>query len=259
MLVAEVRGRIVAAALLHRYADEERVGEWYRNSGSIQWLVCWRDASYWPDAAAAGAALVQRCVEQLETWNVRAFHAGGGLPAPAVYGVPDSWPHIAELYEQAGFAHTGRVEVILVANVAEIPRASLAPIDGIQARREFGVNGTRFSATLDGHAIGLVEVDSDLTRGGSRARFAGWADIGNLSVEDEFQRKGVATWLLGVAADWLQVGRVDRLLAYAWPEEEAQLAFLRRCRFSELTRTRRGWTRPHETASASASSRSASA
>jgi hypothetical protein len=90
MLVAEERGRIVAAALLHRYADEERVGEWYRNRGSIQWLVCWRDASYWPDAAAAGAALVQRCVEQLERWNVGAFHAGGGLPAPAVYGVPDS-------------------------------------------------------------------------------------------------------------------------------------------------------------------------
>jgi hypothetical protein len=163
ILVAEERGRIVAAALLHRYADEERVGEWYRNSGSIQWLVCWRDASYWPDAAAAGEALVERCVEQLESWNVGALHAGGGLPAPAVYGIPDSWTHIAQLYEHAGFAHTGRVEVILVANIADIPRPTQAPIDGLQARREFGVNGTRFSATRDGHPIGLVEVDSDLT------------------------------------------------------------------------------------------------
>jgi hypothetical protein len=119
----------------------------------------------------------------IEAWNVGSLHAGGELPAPAVYGIPDSWPHIAEIYERAGFAHTGRVEIVLVANVTEIPRTRQPPTDGMQARREFGVNGTRFSATLDGRAVGLVEVDSDLTRGGSRARFAGWADIGNLEVE----------------------------------------------------------------------------
>jgi GNAT superfamily N-acetyltransferase len=213
--------------------------------------VCWRDATYWPDATAAGIALVQRCVEQLEAWNVTNLHAGGGLPAPAVYGIPDSWPHIAELYEHAGFTHTGRVEVILVANVAEIPRSRETPIDGVEARRDFGINGTRFTALLDAKEIGFIEVDSDLTRGGSRARFAGWADIGNLTVDDAFQRQGVATWLLGLAADWLEVGRVDRLLAYAWPEEKAQLAFLHGRKFAELTRTRRGWTRESATSSAS--------
>jgi hypothetical protein len=36
---------------------------------------------------------------------------------------------------------------------------------------------------------------------------------------------------------------VDRLLDYAWPEEEAMLALLGRIGFRELTRTTRGWTR----------------
>jgi GNAT superfamily N-acetyltransferase len=243
MLVAEERGRVVAAALLYRYSTDERVGESYRGTGSIEWFVYWLDASFWPDASAGGAALMQRCIEQLSDWNVAAMHAGGGLPAPAVYGIPDCWPHIAELYERSGFRHSGRIEVILVAKVADIPRPD-APIGGLELRRAFGINGTRFSAVHDGQPIGFVEVESDLTRGGTRARFAGWSDIGNLEVDDEFQRRGVATWLLGHAASWLEIGRVDRLLAYGWPEEEAKLAFLRGCAFKELTRTRRGWTRP---------------
>lgn len=243
MLVAEERGRIVAAALLYRYSTDERVGASYRGSGSIEWFVCWLDAPFWPDASAGGAALMQRCVEQLSEWEVSAMHADGGLPAPAVYGIPACWPHIAAHYEQSGFTHSGRVEIILVAKVADIPRRD-APIDGLELRREFGINGTRFCAVRAGRLIGYIEVESDLTRGGTRARFAGWSDIGNLEVDVQFQRQGVASWLLGRAASWLEIGRVDRLLAYGWPEEEAKLTFLRRCAFEELTRTRRGWSRP---------------
>jgi GNAT superfamily N-acetyltransferase len=243
MLVAEERGRVVAAALLYRYSTDERVGASYRGSGSIEWFVCWLDAPFWPDAGAGGGALMQRCIEQLSAWNVTVMHADGRLPAPAVYGIPDCWPHIAELYERTGFTPRGRVEVILVAKVADIPRPD-APIDGLEVRREFGINGTRFCAVHDGRSIGFVEVESDLTRGGTRARFAGWSDIGNLEVDEQFQRRGVASWLLGQAASWLEIGRVDRLLAYGWPEEVAKLDFLRGCSFKELTRTRRGWTKP---------------
>ena len=244
LLVAESRGRIVAAALLHRYAEGDHVSESYRASGSIQWLLYWRDAPFWPDASAAGSALMGACVEQLESWRVSALHAGGELPAPGVYGVPDCWPHITELYERAGFEPRGRIEIVLVADVAAIPRPELPPIDALELRRELGINGTRFCAVLDGQAIAFVEVESDLTRGGARARFAGWADIGNLEVDEEFQRRGVASWLLGQASGWLDLGRVDRLLAYAFPEDEAELAFLRTRGFAELVRTQRGWRRP---------------
>jgi GNAT superfamily N-acetyltransferase len=245
MLVAEERGRIVAAALLHRYADDERVSESYRNSGSIHWLLYWIDAPYWPDASAAGTALMQRCIRQLADWNVRVMHASGELPAPVIYGVSDSWPHVMDLYEQAGFVHSGRVEIIFVADVERIPRPAAVPIDGLTVRRNLGINGTRFSAVLEGRTVGFAEVESDLTRGGARARFAGWADVGNLEVDDDLQRRGVATWLLGHAAEWLDIGRVDRLLAYAWPEQEAMIAFLLGRGFVELARTRRGWTRTH--------------
>jgi hypothetical protein len=46
---------------------------------------------------------------------------------------------------------------------------------------------------------------------------------------------------MGQAADWLGLARVERLLDYAWPEEDDCLALLRRLGFRELTRTARGW------------------
>jgi GNAT superfamily N-acetyltransferase len=55
------------------------------------------------------------------------------------------------------------------------------------------------------------------------------------------RRRGVATWLVGQAADWLRLARVDRLLEYAWPEEQDLLGLLGRLGFRELTRTARGW------------------
>jgi hypothetical protein len=45
-LVAEQRGRVVAAAHLLRYAEDEDTGENYRNAGEIRWLTCCPDAPY---------------------------------------------------------------------------------------------------------------------------------------------------------------------------------------------------------------------
>jgi hypothetical protein len=54
---------------------------------------------------------------------------------------------------------------------------------------------------------------------------------------------GVGTRLLCAAAEWLDLGGVALLLAYATPEQEDMRALLAACRFRELTRTRRAWTR----------------
>jgi hypothetical protein len=70
-LVAEQRGRVVAAAHLLRYGDDEDTGENYRNAGEIRWLACWPDAPYWPDASRAGDALAVACHAQFERWGVR--------------------------------------------------------------------------------------------------------------------------------------------------------------------------------------------
>jgi GNAT superfamily N-acetyltransferase len=64
------------------------------------------------------------------------------------------------------------------------------------------------------------------------------------------RRRGVATWLLGQAADRLRPAQTERLLTYAWLEGQDPTgqdytgrAFLAASGFSELTRSKRGWTR----------------
>lgn len=240
--VAVERERVVAVAHLHRYSADDRVGESYRDAGEIKWLLCWRDAPFWPDTGA-GDALARACVSHLETWGVSRLYADGALPAPAVYGVPDAWPHVQAIYERAGFVHEGHTEIVLVAPVDELPRPEAPPVPDLSSRRELGINGTRFSALSDDDVLGFIEVESDFTNGGTRSRFAGWADVGNLCVREERRRQGIGTWLLGHAADWLRLGRVERLLAYVEPVHEDERSFWRATGFRELTRTKRGWVR----------------
>jgi GNAT superfamily N-acetyltransferase len=236
-LVAVERDAVAAGAHLLRYGAGEPVGESYRDVGEIRWLVLRHDA------AAAGDALVAACLDVFDEWRVGRRYADGSLPALASYGVPQCWPHVRELYVRSGFVFDGHVEVILVAPLDVLPSETAPPLDGLSVGRSVGACGTRFSGILDGERVGMIEVESDLTAGGTRSRLAGWSDIGNLNVAEEHRRKGIATWLLGCAADWLRLGGIRRLVAYAWPEAEDELAFLARVGFRELTRTERGWQR----------------
>jgi GNAT superfamily N-acetyltransferase len=158
-----------------------------------------------------------------------------------VYGLPAQWPHVRALYERAGFVHEGHVELVLLARVDELPRPAAPPLDGLALDRSVGEAGTRLEARLGAERVGFIEVETNLAEGGRLAHLAGWADVGNLHVAEAHRRRGLATWLIGQAADWLRLARVDRLLEYAWPEEQDLLALLRRVGFQELTRTTRGW------------------
>ena len=51
-----------------------------------------------------------------------------------------------------------------------------------------------------------------------------------------YRRRGVGTWLLGQAADWLSLGHVDRLLDYGQDDSPGQ-EFRLAVGFRELTRT----------------------
>lgn len=240
-LVAEQRGRVVAAAHLLRYGGGEGVGESFRDAGEISWLLYWPQASYWPDSAEAADLLMAACLAQLRRWGVVRWYADGALPAPGVYGVPEQWPHVRALYERAGFVHDGHTEVVLLALLDELPLPAQAPIAGLEIRRAVGVNGTRLSACLGEEVVGYIEVETNLAEGGRLAQLGGWADVGNLHVGEAYRRRGVATWLVGQAADWLRLARVERLLDYAGAEQEDCLALLGRLGFRELTRTARGW------------------
>jgi GNAT superfamily N-acetyltransferase len=248
-LVAEQRQRVVAAAHLLRYGTEPTVSDSYRGLGEIRWFLFWPGASYWPDAARAGEELLAACLGRLERWGVSRQGADGALPAPGVYGIPAQWPHIRSTLERAGFRHEGRVELILLADLTTFAPPGPAPIGGLTLDRTLGSNGTRLSALLDGEPVGYIEVDT-LEPSDRLPRVGGWADIGNLEIGERHRRRGLATWLLAHAADWLRLAHVDRLLAYAWPDQGDCIAFLERGGFRELTRTQRGWLRhekgPHD-------------
>ncbi len=253
-LVAEQRDRVAAAAHLLRYGTDERVGPGYRGAGEIHWLLFWPEAPAgnpcWTDATEAAEKLIAACIRQLEDWGVTSQSAEGELPAPGVYGVPEQWPHIRALYQRAGFSHTGHTEVVYLALVEDLPRPAGPPLAGLSVRRSVGMNGTRLSAVLDEEVIGFIEVEI-FEEGERLSRHGGWADVGNLCVTEQHRRRGVATWLLGQAAEWLRLAEVSRLLDYVWLEGQdpagqdyaGSRAFLAAAPFTELTRTQRGWTR----------------
>jgi GNAT superfamily N-acetyltransferase len=257
-LVAEQNNRVAAAAHLLRYGDGENVSDAYRGGGEIRWLLFWPEGPvssnpWWTAGTQAASELIGACLAQLDRWNVTSQTAGGELPVPGVYGVPEQWPHISALYEGAGFVHDGHTEVVYLARVADLPRLASPALGGLELRRTVGLNGTRLSAVLDGEIIGYIEVEIR-AEGERLARQAGWADVGNLRVGERFRRRKVATWLLGQAAEWLELAHVDRLLDYSYldgADATGQTyhdyrAFLEALPFTVLTRTRRGWTRPIE-------------
>jgi GNAT superfamily N-acetyltransferase len=253
-LVAELRNRVVAAAHLLRYFPDERAGPAARNVGDIHWMLYWPATPagnpYWPDAAGAADTLMDACTAQFGIWGVVRQHAGGELPVPGVYGVPEQWPHIVVLYRRAGFTHTGHTEIVYLARVQDLPRLAAPPLPGLTIRRSVGINGCRLSAVLGQDVIGYIELET-LDAGERLSRHGGWADVGNLHVVPAYRRRGVGSWLLGQAADWLRLAQVSRLLDYAWLEGtdpggqsyDDYRAFLPAVGFRELTRTARGWTR----------------
>ncbi len=253
-LVAQQRDRVVAAAHLLRYFADERAGASYRDLGEIRWFLYWPEAPTgnpcWPDATEAADALMAACIRQLGTWGGAQQAAGGELPAPGVYGVPEQWPHISAIYRRAGFIHAGHTEIVYLARTEDLLRPAGPPIPGLAVRRSVGINGTRLAAVLADDVIGYIEVET-LDQGERLSRRGGWADVGNLRVTGPYRRRGVGTWLLGQAADWLRLAQVERLLDYAWlgsqdsggQDDADYRAFLPAVGFRELTRTRRGWSR----------------
>ena len=234
-LVAVERDRIVAAAHLVRYGSDARVSDSYRDSAELRWVV------FWPPHSQAADALLAQSLAVMAGWRVTRRYADGALPAPALYGPPDCWPHVLTALGRAGFEPGARLEVILLADVADLPRAGAAPVAGLTVAREVGDHATRFSARLGDRVAGFFELQTDLTNGGVRSRLAGWADVWELQVADDLRRQGVGRWLVGHGADWLRLARVERVLHVVVAGEDGALAAVTRLGWRELTRARRGW------------------
>ena len=176
---------------------------------------------------------------QLDAWRVRRAYADGSLPVPSVYGVPDAWPHIADLYARAGFT-PGPEETILACPVADLPPRTpqrRGPWPG-----SWAPPGCASPPGSRGSRLGYLEVDT--TDDGSRYGRPGHADIGNLEVEEAFRRRGVASSLLAEAGWWLRLAGRSSLVAYLSEESpESERKFYQATGFEVLTMTRRDWTR----------------
>jgi GNAT superfamily N-acetyltransferase len=238
-LVALHHDRLVGAAHLRRYTDDDRASESYRDAGEIVWLLCW------PDHLDAGRAVRDRSIARLGDWGVRIHYGDGSLPVPGVYGVSDSWPHVRTLYEEAGFdPNAGQVEIIFAGKVEQFLAPGDPPIEGLTVRRQLGPLGTAFNALLNGEVVGTYEVDDDLTRGGANLAFAGWADECNHWVRDDLRGRGIGTWLVANAGAWLRLGGTTRLMAYAIDDgahTQAWIRYYSRYGLTPINRTTRGW------------------
>jgi GNAT superfamily N-acetyltransferase len=149
--------------------------------------------------------------------------------------------------EEAGFdADDGQVEIVYAGTLDGFPDAvGEPPRPGLTVRRQVGPLGTAFDAVLDGERVGTYEVDQDLTRGGTKLAFAGWADECNHWVRQDLRGQGIGTWLVAHAAQWLRLGGTTRVMAYAIEGEDSDrcTAYYARYGLVPINRTVRGWFR----------------
>ena len=229
-MVAEQRGRVVAAAHLLRYGTGRggRQGHARRRGGQLAAVLAggellaglggrgrapsWRPA--WPS---------------LRRWEVTHWsRRRRAARARRVRRSPSSGRTSGRCTSGPGSSTTATPRSCSSARVDELPRAAGAthprPAAG-SCRSASTARGS--TGPIDDKLVGYIEVETNLAEGGRLAHLGGWADVGNLHVDEAYRRRGVATWLVGQAADWLRLARVERLLEYAWPEEEALLGAAR--------------------------------
>lgn len=235
-LVVERQDGIAAAALLHRFRADQDVGESYRDTGEIRWLVCR------PDAVDEGARLLESVFVRMNEWGVRCVGADCTLPVFACYGIPDVLPHLRGLLVDAGFDEPTRKELVLVAT-SDVLAGPVAV--GLEVARTLGVLGTRFTLTQDRAELGFIEVcepPADMARSSVATR---WADIGNLVVHNETNAGQIVPALLLAAAGWMRLGGIERLICY-WARDvdpAERLSQLKLAGFEVLVSNERGFRR----------------
>jgi GNAT superfamily N-acetyltransferase len=240
-LCAIERQRVVAVAHLLRYGGGAEVDPHLRDTSEIDWFLAW------PDAAPGAAAVLAAAREQFTRWAVRAVWVAGVGPAVGpTAGLPDAWPHIVAALVAAGYGpdpETAREEAVYAGYLDQIPPPEAPPREGMTIQRRVGLFGTRFTALVQGEAVGYCECVSHLTEGGSLPALAGWGELAELEVRQAWRDRGVGAWLVRHAAAWLRMGGCNRIVLAVAAQDEAAGAgrFYERQGWRSLARLQRGW------------------
>ena len=235
-IVGIVRDRVCAAAHLLRYGDDTR----WRGVGEIAWIL------FWPEEREAGAAVLSECRRQMEVWKVSKEQISGSLPVPVCPGIPDVWPHIGHLMETSGYSADGDFDESVYGGTLDgIPGPGRPPINGATIHREVGNLTTRFVARVEGRDIACCECISDLTAGGQLPAFAGWAEIAELESSEPMRNRGVGSWILRHAVEWLRLAGCERIVMSVAREHEKAGAgrFYNRFGWMPLVRQKKHWRR----------------
>jgi len=142
----------------------------------------------------------------------------------------------------ASFGEPTRREFVLAAHCDDL---LVADLDGATIVRAVGTLGARFTLSVDEDTRGYIEVcqpGADLARSSVATH---WADVGNLILADRAAPAAVIPVLLSVAARWLLLGGITRLIDYwaADVDPPSCLTELQRAGFQTLVRNERGFQR----------------
>ena len=227
--------RVLAAAHLLRYGNHPGVGEALRDVGEISWLV------FLPDRQDAAAGVLARARERFAAWRVGRRQAyGAGLPKMPLLGVPDAWPHVAAALGAAGYRplHKDHRGALYGGRLDGVPAPGAPPLPAMIIRRTAGRFGTRFSALVGGEDLGGCECVADLDRGGTLPALRGWSELSEVYVAEGWRNRGIGSWLVGTATDWLRLCRRDRVVLVVDEDDERAGAgrFYRRFGWEVLAR-----------------------
>jgi GNAT superfamily N-acetyltransferase len=97
---------------------------------------------------------------------------------------------------------------------------------------------------MENQRIGYCECLPDLTEGGAAPSLRGWAELAELEIAPDWQRRGIGAWLVRHAVEWLRFGGCDRIVLAVAPDSEAAGAdrFYRRFGWNRLVRQEKGWS-----------------
>jgi len=251
-LCALERGRLLGAVHLLRYGSDPEVGGDFQRAGEIAWFLAWPPSPpgryLFPYSFAESAeALLRAALAQLDEWSVTKQYASEDLWLPALDGVPDQWPHVAEAIAAVGFQPSPEAEeIVRFGLLASVPEPSKPPVSGVDLRRRTAETFVRFSAMLGQDEIAFCEWSLDLGSGGDVQALAAWAEVADLWVKDDWRNQGLGSWLVQSASALLRRGGYERVILAVSPERERSGAarFYERLGWSVLTRLQRGHARP---------------